>query len=184
MSGYEYSKYYINTTIAGINATTYPKDESQMEIRIFDQSGKDVTDSLGTPTALDPFSTKIKEEFNIHLSDVYFTKSGTYTVYAHNYTATSEGNNGTLLIKPVAVTCDKSPLIWKHDNNISATFTILYEGQSVNGTLRIDNISSADPKYNRTWVNTSFDGSKDKNVGGLGNQSMEIDIVDGSGSCN
>lgn len=179
MSGYEYSKYYINTTIAGINATTYPKDESQMEIRIFDQSGKDVTDSLGTPTALDPFSTKIKEEFNIHLSDVYFTKSGTYTVYAHNYTATSEGNNGTLVIKPVAVTCDKSPLIWKHDNNISATFTILYEGQSVNGTLRIDNISSADPKYNRTWVNTSFDGSKDKNVGGWGNQSMEIDIVDG-----
>jgi hypothetical protein len=184
MSGYEYSKFYINTTIAGINTTTYPTtaDEAQMEVRIFDESGTDVTNSLGTywdPT----FAGQIDDDYTVRLLDAYFTKAGEYHVYAYNNTATSEGNNGTLVIKQVAVDTTFADgkggdFIWKHDDNISATFAVTYEGLPVDGTLRIDNISDANTKYNRTWANTSFDGSSDHG-GTLGNTSIDADIVDG-----
>jgi len=184
MSGYEYSKFYINTTIAGIN-TTPTADSGDMVVRIIDESGNDVTNSLGTPTAWDPFAGQIDDDYTVVLTDAYFTEPGNYTVYAYNNTATSEGNNGSLVIKQVAVATTfagdvSGDFIWKHDDNISATFTITYAGQAANlsGTLRIDNISDANTKYNRTWANTSFDGSSDHG-GTLGNTSIEVDIVDG-----
>jgi hypothetical protein len=185
MSGYEYSKFYINTTIAGINTTTYPTtaDAGQMVVRILEtESGTDVTNSLGT--YWDPnFAGQIDEDYTVRLLDAYFTKAGEYTVYAYNNTATSQGNNGTLVIKQVAVDTTFAngkggDFVWKHDDNISATFTITYGGQPIDGTLRIDNISDADTKYNRTWANTSFDGSGD-HTNTLGNTSIEVDIVDG-----
>ncbi|RLF35718.1 MAG: hypothetical protein DRN08_02595, partial [Thermoplasmata archaeon] len=91
-------------------------------------------------------------------------------VYAYNNTHNSEGYNATFIVKQVTVTCDKTPLIWKHDDNISATFTITYEGEPINGTLLIDNMT-LNGDYYLAWANTSFDGSADTG----GNDSVEID---------
>ncbi|MBU1067288.1 hypothetical protein KKE60_05845, partial [Patescibacteria group bacterium] len=77
-----------------------------------------------------------------------------------NNTHNSEGHNATFAIKAVDVTCDKAPLIWSVDDNISATFTITYNGETVNGTLRIDNMSDVG-SYNRTWTDCSFSGTSD-----------------------
>jgi len=93
----------------------------------------------------------------------------TYSIYAWNNTHNSEGYNATFEIKAVEVACDKAPFIWSVDANISATFTITYNGNPTNGTLRIDNMSDKGA-YNSTWTNCSFTGTSDAG----GNTSLEI----------
>ncbi|GAH30550.1 unnamed protein product, partial [marine sediment metagenome] len=71
------------------------------------------------------------------------------------------------------VTCDKEEFIWQHDANISAIFTVMYDGELINGTLKLYNITD-EGTYNRTWVNESV----------TGNESIELDIVNGVATLN
>lgn len=182
MAGKEYQKLFVNvTTNDNASAPTYPKstEESQMQIVIIDETGKEVTNTLGSPRWAN-LKTRLAGHYTVVENNPYFLTEGTYTVYAYNRTATSEGQNGTLIIKRADVTCDKSPFIWGHDDNISATFSVMYDGEYVTGgVLVIDNISWADAKYNRTWVNSSFDGSSNNDPGAWGNASIELDSDEG-----
>ena len=85
--------------------------------------------------------------------DDYILVPGVYTIYVYNDTHDSTGHNATLIVKGVDVSCDLSPFIWKYDDNISAIFTIQYEGQLINGTLKIYNIFDEGDYYS-TWVDT------------------------------
>ncbi|RLF26547.1 MAG: hypothetical protein DRN01_04495, partial [Thermoplasmata archaeon] len=75
----------------------------------------------------------------------------------------------TFTVVPVDVSCDKSEFIWNVDDNISATFTVTWQGNPVgNGTLRIFNISDAGT-YNQTWLNYSADPTA----------YIDVDVVNG-----
>ncbi len=178
MAGFEYDQFWVNTTIISDveNTTKYPDedDESNLNIRIFDENGNDVTNDLGT--RFSNFATELSGDYTQKSTNVYFTEAGTYKVYAYNSTANSKEHNGTLIVQPVVVTCDKTPFIWKSDDNISATFTVTYDGEPVtSGVLVVDNISWTAAKYNRTFTNCSFDGSTDQ----AGNTSWELSESEG-----
>ena len=174
MAGYEYDYFYINTTFVGNNNTpsTETVDLNNFYVQIYDSEGNDVTDTLLNAGGYT--STDLDGDYTLELSSVYITEPGIYTVYAFNNTHDSTDHNATFEVKQVEVTCDMSPFIWSYDDNISATFTVTYEGNPINGTLRIDNISLT-TDYNKTYTNTSFDGSDDANTG---NDSIEIDEGD------
>ncbi|MEM0492779.1 MAG: hypothetical protein QXS02_02310 [Candidatus Thermoplasmatota archaeon] len=165
MAGEKISKMYFNTTIVDStgNKTGYPKD-TDLKVRIYNSTGKDVTGSIGSLS-----STSLDGKANKTVTSVYFTKPGTYTVYAYNNTYNSEGYNATLIVEAVDVSCDVSEFIWNVDKNISATFTVKYNGQPVNGTLRLFNITDAGT-YNRTWVNYTSDPS---------NNYIDLTVTDG-----
>jgi len=174
MAGYEYDYFYINTTFVGNNNTpsTETADLNNFYVQIYDSEGNDVTDTLLNEGGYT--STDLDGDYTLELSSVYITEPGIYTVYAFNNTHDSTDHNATFEVKQVEVTCDMSPFIWSYDDNISATFTVTYEGNPINGTLRIDNISLTGD-YNKTYTNTSFDGNDDANTG---NDSIEIDEGD------
>ena len=127
------------------NKTGTPSD-SGLYVRIYNETGADVTDDIGSLS-----TAKLDGSASIELSSEYFTEPGTYYIYAYNNTHDSEGFNATIYVVPVEVTCDKSELIWNYDDNISLTFTVKWQGENVgNGTLRIYNISQ-DGGYYKAW---------------------------------
>ena len=173
IAGYPYRDFsYTCSFVGNDTGTPTTTDKSNFNIKIYDQDHNDVTatlfDSAGFGSTL--FSGEYSRAASA-FTDIYATTAGTYTFYAFNRTCDSAGAgyNGTLVVEKVEVSCDKSPFIWKYDDNISATFSVIYKGQAMNGTLRIDNISSMGA-WNSTWKNTSFDGTSD--VGG--NSSIEV----------
>ena len=131
----------------------------------------DVTDTLFDDAGFTSgdFSGEYSRDTN-YFADIYALDAGTYTIYAQNKTHDSTGNNATLVVEKVDVSVDKTPLVWKSDENISATFSIRYNGAPINGSLLLDNISDIGD-YNETFRNTSYDGSSDQG----GNSSIEID---------
>lgn len=173
LAGKQYDDFYFNCTLIG-NTTDTPNedDKDKFHIKILDEDGDDVTDTL--LNGIDASDLTDDGDYIFRFNNVYATEPGTYTVYAYNNTHDSTDYNATLVVEQVTVTCDKTPLIWMYDENISATFTVTYNGNAINGSLVLDNISLAsheDGDYNKTWMNTSFDGSTDQG----GNTSIEID---------
>jgi len=131
------------------NKTGTPAD-SGLHVRIYNETGADVTNDVGSLTA-----SELDGSASIELSSEYFTKPGTYTIYAYNDTHNSEGFNATIQVIPVKVTCDLNEFIWNYDRNATATFTVTWQGNPVgNGTLRIYNITSKGT-YNSTWANNT-----------------------------
>jgi hypothetical protein len=174
LAGRKYDNFYINTTIVGTNGTETPSTEStdrnNFHVRIINENGDDVTDTFDGSGAISASALSGDSDYSYVFDGVYCTRPGTYTLYAYNNTHDSEGYNWTIVVEQVQVSVDKSPLIWKYDKNMSATFTVTYNGKPVNGSLRIDNITDVGD-YNKTWANCSFDGSTDLG----GNDSIEID---------
>ncbi|MCX6666471.1 MAG: hypothetical protein NT038_10530, partial [Euryarchaeota archaeon] len=178
LAGYEYEDFYLNCTLIG-NSTVTPKDadadKTAYHIKVINEDDEDVTDTLLNGGDYD--SSDLTGDYTLDLSNVYITEPGTYTFYAYNNTCDTRDHNATLVVDQVLVACDKSPLIWSYDENISATFTITYQGSPITGNLIIDNMTAASD-YNKTYANTSFDGTNDLG----GNSSIEIsedDIVAG-----
>jgi len=156
MAGQKVSKIYFNTTVVDTsgNITDYPED-SGLKVRIFNETDADVTATIGNLAT----GTGVKGtdgNDNKTTTNIYIQKPGTYTVYAYNNTHNSEGNNATLVVTPVEVTSSLPEFIWNVDKNVTVTFTVKYNGEPVNGTLRIDNMSTVGTTYNRTWTNCSF----------------------------
>jgi hypothetical protein len=165
LAGYKYGFFYINITKiddAG-NATETPEEDDYTDItlQIFDEDGEDVTTTIGSISNSDVAASNMGNDYIYKLKNEYITKPGIYTVYAKNLTSDTTDNNATIDVKQAHVECDKAPLIWSYDENISATFTVTSEitGERINGTLRIENISWTDGSYNMTWTNTSDAGN-------------------------
>jgi len=184
LAGQEYSYFYINITKidedGNSTGTPFTTDYSQMTVNIYDADGNIVTTDIGSLSASDMSATSMGNDYKFKIKNEYITRSGEYRVYAHNYTSNTEGNNASLVVKQAHVECDKSPFIWMNDANISATFTVTSEidDSLLNGTLIIDNMTWTDGTYNKTYCNTSYDGSSDQG----GNDSVEVD--DGEGFVN
>ncbi len=174
LAGYSYDDWYLNCTFAG-NSTETPHEDDKAEffIKIYNETGSDVTDTLLSGGAYTSADLTNDADYSYDLTDVYITKPGTYTVYCKNSTHDSTGFNATFVVEQVTVECNLSEFIWKNDDNVSALFSVTYLGAPINGSLVIDNISSAGD-YNMTWTNTSFDGTSDQG----GNSSIEVDEDD------
>ena len=181
MAGQKVSKIYFNTTVVDTagNTTDYP-DDTNLMVRIFNETDVDVTSTIGNLAT----GTGVKGtdgNDNKTATNIYIQKPGTYTVHAYNRTHNSEGNNATLVVTPVEVTSSLPELIWNVDKNVTVTFTVKYNGEPVNGTLRIDNMSTVGTTYNRTWTNCSFTpqiGSTSYSHAG-GNTSKQETITNG-----
>ena len=158
------TRFHINvTTVDSVgNNTGYPASGEGLQVALYNSTGDrvDVT-TIGTLVNgdLDAVNNSIYETLLV---------AGTYTVYVSNNTHDSIGHNATLIVKAVDVTCDKEELIWQHDENISAIFTVMYDGELINGTLTLYNVTDVGD-YNRTWANESD----------TGNDSIDLDIVNG-----
>jgi len=172
LAGYKYSYFYINITTvdAAGNSTGIPDEDdyTQLVLQILDTNGNNVATSIGSLTTSDMAATTMGDDYVYKLSNEYITTPGTYTVYAYNYTHSTEDNNATIYVNQAQVDCDKSPLIWKYDDNISATFTVTGLNpatgleENLEGTLRIENMSwksGTDHWYNKTYTNTSDSGN-------------------------
>ncbi|GAI10173.1 unnamed protein product, partial [marine sediment metagenome] len=161
----EKTSFYVNVNIVGTNGTEQPLVDSNnpLQVTIYDAKGDKMTldESFGSirDTDLDATNNSIKE---------YFLKPGVYTLYAYNNTHDSVGHNTTLIVKAVDVTCDKGEFIWNVDKNISATFTVEYYDDPINGTLKLYNITDVGA-YNKTWVNES----------GVGNDTITLKVING-----
>jgi len=179
IAGKQYDDFYMNCTLAG-NTTDTPNedDRDKFHIKILDEDGDDVTDTL--LNGIDSSDLTNDDDYVYSFNNVYATEAGTYTVFAYNNTHDSTGYNATLIVEKVTVTCDKTPLIWNYDDNISATFTVTYNGQPINGSLIIDNMTKVSPTdgddYNGTWYNTSYDVGTGTDL--AANTSIEIDSSD------
>jgi hypothetical protein len=181
LAGWEYGMFYINTSVATTgNTTVLPHEDEygELTINIYNEQGKEVTNSIGASFTFAQINNdnEIGKDYVVDMSNAYITKAGTYTVHVQNYTSDSNGNNATLVVKQAEVDVDKTPLVWKSDNNISATFTVTGlhppsgETMLLNGTLLIDNMSWDSLGYNKTWTNCSFDGTVDQG----GNNSVYV----------
>ena len=94
-----------------------------------------------------------------NILDDYILIPGIYTLYAYNATHDSTGHNATFEVKAVDVSCDLGVFIWNVDDNITATFTVLYNEVNVNGTLKVLNMTDRGDYYS-VWVKngeTQFD---------------------------
>jgi len=188
MAGMNNSKLFFNTSVVDENDVVigWPEDAGLI-VRIFNESGFDVTGSIGNIGATD-----IDGKANRTLYNKFIQKPGTYTVFAYNDTHNSNGRNATFEVKPIEVVLEElngvqvsfKQLIWMSDDNVSATFSVKYDGEPVNGMLRIDNMSavgSGISSYNKTWINTSFTpvigSTTGVNTGG--NVSKSITVTDG-----
>ena len=138
---------FINLTKVGNNSI-----EGNIQLELYDEDGDkvDLDSDFGSMRAndLDESSNKIKE---------YFLIPGTYTIYGYNDTHNSEGNNATLIVEQVIITAyyNENPLdslIWKVDEDINVTFRVRYNGQKVDGELKIYNMSYG---YN-AWAENAF----------------------------
>ena len=180
MAGRDYDDMYFNVSIVDSstgNVTGYPTIGTGQDIlhfRIYNETGEDVTDAIGASSSISSANLDITSGSANHSTGSntnYIVEPGVYSVYAYNNTHDSQGNNGTLEVKQVEVVSSIEEFIWMYDDNISTTFTVTYEGEPVNGTLRVDNISfDSGADYNQTWANTSFDGTNDQG----GNTSLEL----------
>lgn len=178
MAGQKTSKFWWNTTLIDStgNTTGYPADTG-LKVRIINSTGEDVTATIGNLAITDTDG-----DANQTATNKYLQVPGTYTVYAYNDTCDSEGQNGTLVIQPVNVACDLSELIWNVDDNVTATFTVTYNGQPINGTLRLDNITD-NGTYNGTWYLTNFTPTIGSTAGADSeNTSIQITITNGVGT--
>ena len=179
MAGYAYDDFTISCTFAG-NSTDTPStetaDKNNFHIKIYDENDADVTNTL--LNGIDASDLTGSNAYSFEFNNVYATTAGTYTIFAYNNTHNSKGHNATLVVKPVDVVCDKDPFIWGSDNNISATFTITYNGSPVNGTLLIDNMTDVGD-YNKTWKNCSFNGISSYPGGNTSLKIKSNKIVDG-----
>ena len=142
----EKTEFDINVFVG--NGSSQPEEADGIAFELYDSDGDLVilNESFGSirDFDLDAVTNSL---------DDYILIPGTYTIYVHNNTHDSTGHNATLIVKGVDISCDVSPFIWKYDENISAMFTIQYEGQLINGTLRIYNIKD-EGHYYSTWVDT------------------------------
>jgi len=200
MAGRDYDYMYFNVSI--VNSTGgvigYPiigTGQNELQFEIYNETGHNVTTSIGASPSFDTWRelTLNSGDANLSLSGYnhYITKPGTYTVYVYNNTYDSKGHNATLEVKQVEVTCTKindadvtSPaFIWKYDNNVSATFTATYEGEPVNGTLVLDNITDVG-SYNKTWKNCSFDGTGTPALGNCPGGNVSIQLTKSKGFVN
>ena len=175
MAAQKITKIWFNTTVVNSagNRTGWPEDAA-LHVRIFNSTGEDVTGlTVGTISTGD-----LDEDTNISLTSEYLWLPGTYTVYVYNNTHNSEGHNATLVVQAVDVTCDVSEFIWNVDDNISATFTVKYNGALMNGTLRIDNITDQGD-YNGTWYNSSFTVVNGVGTDEGGNESLSVTVTNG-----
>jgi len=152
--------FWINVSVVG-NETSEPDTEG-LHILIYNESGENVTGEYGWPD-WDDLSEDTSLEFTVAIN-----QTGTYTIYAYNNTHDSEGYNATIYVAPVQVTCDPSEFIWSVDDNITATLTVTWQGQPVNGTLKIYNITDVGT-YNKTWVNYTAGG----------NDTIELEVING-----
>jgi hypothetical protein len=165
LAGYKYSFFYLNITkvdAEGNTSETPDEDDyTDIEVKIFNESGEDVTTSIGSISASDIAASNMGNDYVYKLKNEYILKAGTFTIYAKNHTSDTTGNNATMDVKKAHVECDKAPFIWAYDENISATFTVTSEitGERINGSLRIENMSWTDGSYNMTWTNTSDAGN-------------------------
>ncbi|MCK4364639.1 MAG: hypothetical protein KAW45_01170 [Thermoplasmatales archaeon] len=162
LAGYKYGKFYVNCTMAG-NSTATPNesatDKDNFYVLIENSAGNDVTTSiLRCIDNTNDLHAGTKNAYSFDFSNnVYGIAPDTYTFYCFNNTHDSAGYNATLIIDQVEVTSDTTPLIWNYDDNISVTFTITYNGEPIDGTLRIDNVSNvATPGYNKSWALCNF----------------------------
>jgi len=132
-----------------VGNTTEP-DDNDMKVEFYNSEGEKVSldSSFGTIRNSD-----IIDRTTIYIYDA-FIKPGTYTIYAYNKTHDSTGNNATLTVQPVEVSCNLDEFIWKFDTSINATFYVTYNGNYINGTLEVQNISDEGNSY-RTWTPTS-----------------------------
>ncbi|MEF8879626.1 MAG: hypothetical protein V5A64_04470, partial [Candidatus Thermoplasmatota archaeon] len=188
MAGKRYNDLEINCTIAG-NSTATPNsdDKGDFYIKIYDEDDNDVTDTLfhgiSAGDLTDDGDYKFGDGSDNDFDDVWAVEPGTYTLYAYNNTHNSIGYNATITVKSVGVSCNKDPFIWKADKNITTTFTVTYEGEPLNGTLVVDNISDVEASdYNITWANTSFTPEGTSGTGGsdaAGNDSLALEVTDG-----
>jgi len=179
MAGEKISKLYLNTTTVDTlgNRTGWPKD-SGLKVRIYNETDEDVTDSIGN-IASGTGTKGTDGKANKTASNVYIQEPGTYTIYAYNNTHNSIGHNSTLVVVPVDVTSSVKEIIWGVDKNISTTFTVTYDGQPLNGTLRVDNITDVGD-YNRTWINCSFSPTIGSTTGtDAKNTSIELRVTNG-----
>lgn len=198
MAGYEYDDFEIKCTFVngteGRDDNDYPDtdDRASFFIKIFDEEGEDVTGTSSATGLLKTiYDTLLRGDSQYRTTGYTFEfdsvwgpvtpltmDTGTFTLYAYNNTHNSAGHNATLIVKPIDITVDNAPFIWMSDKNISATFTITYDGSPVDGTLVIDNMTD-EGNYNRTWMNVSFNGNtKATNCGdeaGQCNNTLEID---------
>ncbi|RLF57916.1 MAG: hypothetical protein DRN25_05835, partial [Thermoplasmata archaeon] len=152
--------FWINVSVVG-NETSEPDTEG-LHILIYNESGENVTGDYGWPD-WDDLSEDTSLEFTVAIN-----QTGTYTIYAYNNTHDSEGYNATIYVAPVQVICDPSEFIWSVDDNITATLTVTWQGQPVNGTLKIYNITDVGT-YNKTWVNYTAGG----------NDTIELEVING-----
>jgi len=167
LAGYRYEEFYINCTFAG-NSTGTPSiktaDLNAFKFLIYDEDHVDVTSTVlsgGTYGTSDLSGSNIGNDYGVVLYDLYITTPGTYTIYCKNNTHDSEGYNATLTVEKVDVASTITPLIWKHDENITVTFTCTRGGNPIEGSLLIDNLTDVGD-WNQTWKNTSFDGTSDQ----------------------
>lgn len=180
LAGLPYDDFSYECTIMGTNDTPNEDDKDEFKIRILNEGGNDKTNTLFSDsgyTTANSFTGHYSRDED-DFEDIYALEDGTYTFYAYNKTHSSRDHNATLVVEQVDVTCDKSPFVWKYDENISATFSARYNGVAINGSLVIDNLSNDPGSYNNTYMNTSFDGDSD--TGGNGSiEVLEDEMVNG-----
>lgn len=191
MSGRDYDYMYFNASVVDSdgNVTGYPTvaaGQNQLYFRLYNESGTDVTDTIisSFTSANLNVTTGANHSLSAGAGNHYIVTPGTYTVYAWNNTYDSTGNNATLEVKQVEVDLTKindedvnSAFIWKYDNNISATFEVTYEGEYLNGSLRMDNVTDAGA-YNKTWAKCNFSVVTEADLPGE-NTSLELTKIKG-----
>lgn len=137
-----------------------PDESDGVTIEFYDEEGEliNLNNEFGSIKSYDV--NKVSNSL-----DDYILIPGTYTIYAYNDTHDSMGHNATLVVESVNVSCSISPFIWNYDEDISATFTVKYDGSLVNGTLRIYNMKDMGSYY-RVWNDT-------------GNSALSFNVEDG-----
>jgi len=183
--GYSNSLWMNVSTIDSIGNDTGRPLNTDLKVRIFNSTGHDVTRIIGGFDLTENDGVA----YNHNFSGDWFREPGTYTVHAYNNTHKSWGSyNATLEVLPVHVECDIGDFIWGVDENISATFTLTWDGQPINNSgftdyLQVDNVSKQNSgsatQFNRSWMNTSFNwGLKgtgaDSTSHGITNTSLEL----------
>jgi len=167
LAGYKYSKFYVNVTLANTENETpdiLAAERAKFFVKIKDSAGVDKTiECIAKITTVGKLQGSAVSAYQFEFTNTWAITPGTYTFYAYNDTHNSDGLglNATLVVGQVDVTCDITPLVWKYDDNISATFTVTYNGEPIVGTLRIDNVSLSND-YNKTWSLTNFTGTADQ----------------------
>ncbi len=171
LAGRKYEDVGIYTRVVNSagNTTGYPQDTG-LKVRLYNESG-DVTDSIINVDDTD--ATVLDGNDNKTGLTLTFRTPGTYWLHAYNNTYKSwETNNWTIEVMAPTLTLDKQEIIWGVDKNISLDITIEYNGVGLNGTLRLDNVSSVSSTYNKTWTNCSFNNLT--STDGNSNTSKEI----------